>query len=213
MDTTRTRRPGGRRERLPGLDPGEANARLTGGMAAVLFVLLAAEGLTILQIRGLLSEHVFIGILLVPPVLVKTGSTTYRFARYYLGTPAFRQKGPPAALLRLLGPFVVLLTFAVLATGIALLLVGPSLRSAMLTLHKASFILWIIAMTVHVLGHLADTARLAPRDWMRRTRRQVTGASARQWTIAASLVAGVLLGLLFLGRVAPWLASVTRLGH
>jgi hypothetical protein len=213
MDKTRTRPSGGRRERLPVLDPVESNARLTGGMAAVLFVLLAAEGLTILQIRGLLSEHVFIGMLLVPPVLVKTGSTTYRFARYYLGTPAFRQKGPPAALLRLLGPFVVLLTFAVLATGIALLLVGPSLRGQMLTLHKASFILWIIAMTVHVLGHLADTARLAPRDWMRRTRRQVTGASARQWTIAASLVAGVLLGLLFLGRVAPWLASVTRLGH
>ena len=174
------------------LDPVESNARLTGGLAAVLFVLLAAEGVTILQIRGLLPEHVFIGMLLVPPVLVKTASTTYRFARYYLGAPAFRRKGPPPALLRLLGPFVVLLTFAVLATGIALMLVGPSLRGELLTLHKASFILWIIAMTVHVLGHLADTARLAPRDWMRRTRRQVTGASARQWTIAASLVAGVL---------------------
>ncbi len=213
MDRTRTRHPGGRRERLPVQDPVESNARLTAGMAAVLFVLLAAEGLTILQIRGLLSEHVFVGMLLVPPVLVKTGSTVYRFARYYLGTPEFRRKGPPPALLRLLGPFVVLLTFAVLATGIALMLVGPSLRGQMLTLHKASFILWIIAMTVHVLGHLADTARLAPRDWMRSTRRQVTGASARQWTIAASLVAGVLLGLLFLGRVAPWLASVSHLGH
>jgi len=179
----------------------------------VLFVLLAAEGLTILQIRGLLAEHVFIGMVLVPPVLVKTGSTTYRFARYYLGSPEFRHKGPPPALLRLLGPFVVLLTFAVLATGIALLLVGPSLRAQMLTLHKASFILWIMAMTVHVLGHLAETARLAPRDWMHRTRRQVTGASARQWTIAASLVAGLLLGLLLLGRVGPWLASVSQLGH
>ena len=191
----------------------ESNARLTGGVAAVLFVLLAAEGLTILQIRGLLAEHVFIGMVLVPPVLVKTGSTTYRFARYYLGSPEFRHKGPPPALLRLLGPFVVLLTFAVLATGIALLLVGPSLRAQMLTLHKASFILWIMAMTVHVLGHLAETARLAPRDWMHRTRRQVTGASARQWTIAASLVAGLLLGLLLLGRVGPWLASVSQLGH
>ena len=213
MDTTRTRRPGGRRERLPALDPVESNARLTGGMAAVLFVLLAAEGLTILQIRGLLSEHVFIGMLLVPPVLVKTGSTLYRFARYYFGDPAFREKGPPPALLRLLGPFVVLLTFVVLATGIALLLVGPSLRSAMLTLHKASFILWIMAMTVHVLAHLVDTAKLAPRDWMRRTRRDVRGAGARQWTITASLVVGILLGLLFLGRVAPWLASVPHGGH
>lgn len=194
------------------LDPVESNARLTGGMAAVLFVLLAAEGVTILRIRGLLSEHVFIGMLLVPPVLVKTGSTLYRFARYYLGAPAFREKGPSPALLRLLGPLVVLLTFAVLGTGIALMLMGPSLRSELLTLHKASFILWIMAMTLHVLGHLADTAKLAPRDWMRRTRRQVTGASARQWTIAASLVVGILLGLLFLGRVGPWLASASR-GH
>jgi hypothetical protein len=213
MDRTRTRYPGGRRERLPALDPVESNARLTGGLAAVLFVLLAAEGVTILQIRGLLSEHVFIGMLLVPPVLVKTGSTLYRFARYYLGAPAFREKGPPPALLRLLGPFVVLLTFAVLATGIVLMFVGPSLRSQLLTLHKVSFILWIIAMTVHVLGHLADTAKLAPRDWMRRTRRQVTGAGARQWTIAASIVVGILLGLLLLGRVAPWLASGSAGGH
>ena len=213
MDTTRARRPGSHRARLPALDPVESNARLTGGVAAVLFGLLAAEGVTILQIRGLLPEHVFIGMLLVPPVLVKTASTGYRFVRYYLGTSAFRRKGPPPALMRLLGPFVVLLTFAVLATGIALLLVGPSLRGPMLTLHKASFVLWIVVMTVHVLGHLAETARLAPRDWMRGTRRQVTGAGARQWAIAASLVAGVLLGLLLLGRVAPWLGSVTSPGH
>jgi hypothetical protein len=206
MDGTRTRRRGGRRERLPVLDPVESNARLTGGTAAVLLVLLAAEGATILRIHNLLSEHVFIGMLLVPPVLLKTGSTLYRFAPYYLGAPEFRRKGPPPPVLRLLGPFIVLLTFAVLATGIALLLVGPSLRAPMLTLHKASFLLWIAAMTVHVLGHLAETARLAPRDWVRRTRRQVTGASARQWAIAASLVAGVLLGLLLLGRVGPWLA-------
>jgi hypothetical protein len=212
-DPTRIRRSGGRRERLPGQDPVESNARLTGGTAAVLFVLLAAEGVTILQIGGLLSVHVFVGMLLVPPVLLKTGSTLYRFGRYYRGAPAFRRKGPPPALLRLLGPFVVLLTFAVFGTGIALMLVGPSLRAELLTLHKVTFILWLIAMTVHVLGHLADTARLAPRDWMRRTRRDVTGAGARQWAITASLVAGLLLGLLFLGRVAPWVASVARAGH
>jgi hypothetical protein len=67
----------------------------------------------------LLTEHVFIGLLLVPPVLLKTGSTLWRFARYYLGDPAFRRKGPPPVLLRLLGPFVILLTLAVLATGVA----------------------------------------------------------------------------------------------
>jgi hypothetical protein len=212
MNRTRTRQIG-RRARRPVHDAAESNARLTAGTAVVLLVLLAAEGATILRIRGLISAHIFIGMLLVPPVLVKTCSTGYRFARYYLGSPEFRRKGPPPVLLRLLGPFVVLLTFAVLASGIALLFVGASLRPDVLFLHKASFLLWLGAMTLHVLGHLLDTARVAPRDWMHRTRRDVTGAGLRQWTITASLAAGLLLGLLFLGRVAPWLAAVSRAGH
>jgi hypothetical protein len=65
---------------LPDLNGPDGNARLTSGTAAVLFLLLAAEGLTILRIRGLLTEHVFVGLLLVPPVLLKTGSTLWRFA-------------------------------------------------------------------------------------------------------------------------------------
>jgi hypothetical protein len=203
----------GRRVRRPVHDPVEGNARLTSGTAVVLLVLLAAEGVTILRIRGLISVHVFIGMLLVPPVLVKTCSTVYRFARYYRGSAEFREKGPPPILLRMLGPFVVLLTFAVLATGIALLFVGPSLRSQALFLHKASFLLWLAAMTVHVLGHVLETARVAPRDWMHRTRRSVTGAGLRQWTIAASLVVGLLLGLLVLGRVAPWQGSGPHQGR
>jgi hypothetical protein len=28
-------------------------------------------------------------------------------------------------------------------------------------------------MTIHVLGHLGEVFRLAPRDWLRRTRRDV----------------------------------------
>ena len=38
-----------------------------------------------------------------------------------------------------------------------------SMRSGLLLVHKAKWIVWIIAMVVHVLGHLLDTARLAPR--------------------------------------------------
>ena len=197
---------------LPDLNGPEGNARLTGGTAVVLFLLLAAEGLTILQIRGLLTEHVFIGLLLVPPVLLKTGSTLWRFTRYYIGDPAFRRKGPPPLVLRLLGPVVILLTLTMLATGVLLLIVGPALRSALLFLHKASFVLWLGAMTVHVLGHLADTARLAPRDWLHRTRRDVAGAGLRQWAITASLVAGLLLALMLVGRTAPWLGLAPHAG-
>jgi hypothetical protein len=185
----------------------EANARLTASTSAVLFLLLAAEGFTILRIRGLLSAHVFIGMLLIPPVLVKIGSTSYRAVRYYVGSPAYRQSGPPQPALRVLGPFVVVLTVAVLGTGVALLLVQPSLRPTLLSLHKASFVVWFGAMALHVLGHMADTTRVASLDWMRRTRRLVVGARLRQWTLLSSIGAGALLGWSLLSQVGQWLAS------
>ena len=152
------------------------NARLTAANAAVLLVLLAAEGVTILRIRPLLSPHVFIGMVLIPPVLVKVASTTWRFARYYRGAPAYRRKGPPPVVLRLLGPVVVILTLVVLASGVGLLLVTGSWLTLLLKVHKASFVLWFGATTIHVLSHLGEVFRLAPRDWLRRTRRDVTGA-------------------------------------
>lgn len=185
----------------------KSNARLTASNAAVLLLLLAVEGVTILRVRQLVTLHVFVGMLLIPPVLVKIGSTGYRFVRYYLGSPAYRRKGPPPMLLRLLGPVVVILTVVVLASGVALLLASSAWSRELLFIHKASFVLWFVAMTVHVLGHLAEVARLAPRDWLRRTRRDVRGAGSRQWLIAASLVAGALLGLAMLGRIGPWLTS------
>jgi hypothetical protein len=184
----------------------EANARLTSMTAAVLLVLLAAEGLTILRVRALLTPHVVIGMVLVPVVLLKIGSTTWRFARYYLGDPEYRRKGPPPLLLRLLGPFVVVLTVAVLGTGIALLLSPTTGRSQWLFLHKATFVLWLGAMTLHVLGHLLDTARLAPRDFYWRTRAQVHGASARQWLVVGAVAIGGILALAAIPKIGPWQA-------
>ncbi len=61
---------------------------------ALLLVLLAAEGLTIVRIGPLLKLHVFLGVLLVPPIAVKLTSTLYRFGRLlHAGTPAYRRKG------------------------------------------------------------------------------------------------------------------------
>ena len=191
----------------------ESNARLTGSTAAVIFVLLAVEGLTVLRVRSLLTPHVFIGMLLVPPILLKMGSTFWRFGRYYLGAPEYRRKGPPPLALRLLGPIVVVLTVSVFATGIVLLLGPVSVRSQMLLLHKATFIVWLGAMALHVLGHLLDTAKLAPRDWLPRTRRQVDGAGLRQWSVAASVALGLVLGVLVVPRIGPWLAAGVGVHH
>ena len=95
------------------------NARLTGTLGAVIFVLLAIEGVTILRVHQLISAHVFVGMLIVPPVALKIATTTYRFARYYAGDPEYTRKGPPLLLLRLAGPLVVVTSVAVLVTGIA----------------------------------------------------------------------------------------------
>lgn len=179
----------------------------------VLLVLFFIEGLTLLGVRRHLNIHVFVGMLVIPPVLVKIGSTTWRFARYYRGAPAYRQKGPPPIILRLLGPVLVVLTVVMLASGVALVLAPHSGGSQLLFIHKASFVLWFGAMVIHVLGHLAETGRLAALDFTRRTRSQIAGASARQWLIIASVVLGVVLGLVMLGPTSHYLTDGGFLHH
>jgi hypothetical protein len=182
------------------------NARLTGAVGAALLVLLAAEGATIPFIGSLLGPHVFIGMLLIPPVLLKLGTTGYRFARYYTGSPAYVSKGPPAMLLRLLAPGVVLTSLALFGTGVALLLAGPP-SSTLVFAHKLSFIAWVALMTIHVLGHVLEVPALAFADFRRNRGDGITlaGASARTLSLAASVLAGCALALLTFNLAAPWL--------
>jgi len=186
----------------------EGNARLTGSLGALLFALLAAEGVTILAIGRLLTPHVFIGLLLIPPTLVKIAATGWRFLRYYSGDPRYARRGPPPTALRLIGPVVVVLTLVVLGSGVALVVVPTSERALLLQLHQASFLLWFGATAIHVLGHVLDTASLAPRDWVARTRRQVRGATTRQWVVVWSLVAGVVTAVAVTPLSYGWFNSL-----
>ena len=181
-----------KRECNEGVDEdSDRNERLTAASGAVLFVLLAALGITILSIHQLLSAHFFIGMLLIPVVLVKLGSTGWRFARYYRGSPGYVAKGPPLLPLRLLAPVVVLSTIAVFATGVALLVQGPQ-HGFVLGLHKASFVVWLGATGIHVLAYLRRVPRLA--------------ASARApWLlVAAAVVAGAILAVATVHDAGPW---------
>jgi hypothetical protein len=184
------------------------NARLTGSAAVVLLLLLAAEGATIPFIGQLLGPHIFIGVLLIPPVVVKMGSTGYRFVRYYLGQPGYRLKGPPPVILRLLAPGVVLTTVILFATGVALLYVGPN-HGLLLLAHKASFIAWFALMAVHVLGHLLELPDLALPDWRRHAGREgrLAGAGPRMALVSGSLLTGVALALAALSLAGPWLSQ------
>jgi hypothetical protein len=182
----------------------EGNSRLTSAVGAVLFILLAGEGVTILQIGSLLDPHVFLGVLLIPPVLVKLASTSWRFFKYYTGDPEYRRKGPPHMVLRLLGPVIVVLTVLVLASGVGLIFLPASLRQQLMLVHKASFLLWIAATSIHVLGHLAETAKFAPLDWLAKSRRQVRGATLRQWLVTISLVVGLVAAVLITPYATGW---------
>ena len=128
----------------------EGNARLTALTGAVLMVLLAIEGITLISLRSMLSWHIFVGLLVVPVVALKLGSTGYKIYRYYTRRADYVEAGPPHLLLRLLGPVVALSTIALLATGIVLIAETPG-GGLTLLLHKASFVVWVGALALHVL--------------------------------------------------------------
>ena len=144
----------------------------------MLTLLLAAEGLTLLDLGPLRVPHMFIGIALIPPVLVKLGSTGYRFARYYAGTRPYREKGPPLMPLRLLAPVLVAATLGVFSTGVALLIAGRR-TGWLLQLHQASFIVWAAAFGIHFLAYLPTMARSLGSDWTTARRREIPGSGLR----------------------------------
>lgn len=187
-------------EQLGGTDGNEV---LTSAAAAVLTLLLAAEGVTILDLGWLRTPHMFIGMVLIPPVLVKLGSTGYRFARYYTGARPYREKGPPLLPLRLLAPILVAATLAVFGTGVALLIVGrrPGL---LLEAHKVSFIVWGVVFAVHFLAYLPRMAGSLGSDWTAARRLEVPGSGLRLALLAASITAGVGLALAVLSPITSW---------
>lgn len=182
-----------------------ANARLTGALAVALLVLLAAEGATIPFIGQLLGPHIFIGVLLIPPVALKMASTGYRFARYYIHDVPYVAKGPPPPTLRILAPGVVLTTVVLFGSGVGLLIAGPPSQTLIFA-HQLSFIAWVALMTLHVLGHLLEVPRLAMADWRRAGPHEarLAGAGFRALALAAAIGAGLALALLTFSMAQPW---------
>jgi hypothetical protein len=171
----------------------EGNARLTAATAVVLTVLLLAEGVTLLGgVGGLLLPHIFIGLLLIPPIVLKLASTGWRMLSYYRHVEEYIRKGPPHVLLRaLVAPVLVAATVVMFATGIVAAAVGHG--GIWLGLHKASFVVWGIAFGLHFLAHVLKVPRLAELDWMRPD--VLGGRRPRQYLLAGALVVGLAVAL------------------
>ena len=134
----------------------------------------------------------FLGMLLIGPVVLKMASTGYRFVRYYAANPRYRSKGPPPAAMRLIAPIVVLSTVVVFASGVALLFAGPGSRGTLTPLHKVSFFVWIAFTGLHVLGHLAELPAALRADGESRGSwdDHGSGRGARALSLAGAIVGG-----------------------
>lgn len=186
------------------------NARLTAWLGLVLLVLSVGQLLTLFDVRGLITWHVVIGLLLVPPALAKTASTGWRIARYYAGAPAYMQAGPPPLLLRLLGPLVVGATLGLLGTGVLLIVVGPGTGDhssltllghglSLVTVHQAVFWVWAGSTGLHLLARLVPALRLASGREGR-----APGSSRRAGVLVTAVAAAAVLAVLLSGTASAW---------
>jgi hypothetical protein len=170
----------------------DGNERLTSSTGLVLLVLLAVETLTTLALRTYLNVHLFLGLLLLPPVALKLASTRWRFARYYTRSEPYVRAGPPRMSLRVLAPLLVASTLALFGTGVAMIVVGH--RGGQLrTLHTFSFVAWGVLIGVHVLAYLTRVLRDGTMDWRRNAVDVVAGVRSRRAMLVGALLAGVVL--------------------
>jgi hypothetical protein len=191
------------------------NALLKAWTALILLVGSVAELLTLFDVNGLLSWHVAIGALLVPPALMKTASTGWRIVRYYAGTPPYQQAGPPPMLLRLLGPLVVVSTLGLLASGVLLVLLGQSrahtsfldvvwLRVDWVSVHQGFFAVWVVATGLHLLGRIVPALRIT---LMSPHGADVPGTRARWLTLAGVVVSAAALAVALVHADGSWVSA------
>ncbi|HWD69624.1 MAG TPA: hypothetical protein VG293_05475 [Solirubrobacteraceae bacterium] len=186
----------------------DGNEQLTAVAGVILLVLFAVLGVTIVFIGNntMLWLHLFLGTLLVGPVALKLASTSYRFTRYYTSNLAYRRKGPPHPLMRVLGPFVILSTVGVFFTGLLLLLDGPGAGNLVRELHKLFFFAWLGVVAVHVLWHLRELPHgvLAVSRGEGGRRRNLPGSRGRGLVLLAAVAGGTVLALIFLPDIHTW---------
>jgi hypothetical protein len=163
----------------------DGNEQLTAVVAAVLLLLLLVEGATLLRIGSLLTVHAFVGMLLIPIVALKLASTGWRTLRYYRHAEEYVERGPPNVVLRVVvAPVVILSTLVLFATGVALLALDQT-EDTLVGLHKASFIVWVGAMSVHVLAHARGLARILAAH--------LPGTGARIALVTATVACGLVV--------------------
>jgi hypothetical protein len=180
----------------------KANEHLTVLTGILLLVLLGAMLVTAADVRRLLVEHFFLGLLLLPVIALKMASTGWRFMRYYLRDKEYRAAGPPVLWMRLLAVVVVASTLVLFASGVELWAFGLRFGSMWVEVHKLSFMVWLPAVGLHVLGKLTQTLRGAKEELVAEAN---TSMRNRRSLVGASLLAGAALAVASLSYASPFI--------
>jgi hypothetical protein len=174
----------------------DGNERLTAVVGLLLIVPIVVELVTIvLGVHTFMSLHVFVGVALIPPVLLKLGSTGWRFGRYYTRNREYVAVGPPQLAMRMLAPLLVVATVVLFGSGVAMgVLHGHALQTAR-RLHGPASAVFLVLIGVHVLVYVRR-ALISSREELRSaTRRGVQGATWRTYALAGALVVGLVVGV------------------
>lgn len=180
----------------------QANERLTAVDGALLFVLLAGLGVTVLFIRPLLGVHYLLGFALIPPLGLKIYSTGYRFICYYRQDPDFMLAGPPPLLLRFgIAPVLIASTVAVMGSGLELWAFADRFGAWWVSAHTLSAVVFIVALFAHLLSHLRRSATALVDDF---GSRPPEGAVTRRSVLLACTVLALVLAAASLSYASPF---------
>jgi hypothetical protein len=168
---------------------------LTAAVGLLVIVPVLVEIATVLLgVHTFMSAHVFVGLSLIPAVLLKLGSTGWRFVRYYTRTRPYVALGPPQIAMRVLAPLFVAATVILFGSGIAMGVLHGNALSIARNLHGPTSVVWLVLLGVHVLVYLRRALTEAGEDVVPAKRSLARGTTARVAALVAAVVCGLLLG-------------------
>jgi DMSO/TMAO reductase YedYZ molybdopterin-dependent catalytic subunit len=110
--------------------------------------------------------HFYAGLASIPFLLAKYGSTSLRFAGYYLRVPRFQERGPPRLIPRILSPLLAVDFFVLYFSGLYMLfhyyysvINVPPLDFKPVQLHVWASIVAVPLVAAHLGSHLVETIR------------------------------------------------------
>jgi hypothetical protein len=177
---------------------GAAANRVFGNRALTAWTgLLLLPGLTVVALSGLVfgnywQLHYVAGLSLVPLLVVKLGSTTYRAFSYYMRRAIYRAAGAPEWMGRLLAPALILSTIVAMASGIWMW-AQQSEAQPWAKLHVLSVLAMGACVGLHMLLRTPISLQTVARDGVEGLARN--GSRIRIALVGIALAIGIIGGI------------------